>query len=458
MRDDTHLPVLLPRQAERAALFAAVREMRCLSVVGVSNLGKSALLRSLTDPAVQAEHLGAQKDDYLFIFVDFNQMVEGTEQAFYELTLRCSLEALRRCPVADDILQNVQADYEGLVSPTSSFAVPLHFAQAMGVIGEKLPQRVVFLLDELDGPLARIDGRVFLNLRALKDRHLQGLTYITATNGRLTQIRDDGDVAEFDEMFASSIHYLTPLDEDEANAFAAGYAAGTGATFSANDLAFIRLWAGGHPGLASAVCHVLGEITGAALRDLSQDAIIHRRATEILAHDVTLHAECRRIWEDLAGPEQDALLGLVNAGVEEDPPEMASVTDKHLIVGTGPERHFFARAFGEYVRRLHVSRRDGRSALQVDAESGGAWIDGKPLPTLTNLEYRLLLLLFGHAGKIRSKYDVVEAVWGEEYIDEVDDARIEKLVSRLRQKIEPDINNPRYLLTVRGRGYKLVTG
>jgi DNA-binding response OmpR family regulator len=37
----------------------------------------------------------------------------------------------------------------------------------------------------------------------------------------------------------------------------------------------------------------------------------------------------------------------------------------------------------------------------------------------------------------------------------VDDARIEKLVSRLRAKLEQDPANPRYLLTVRGRGYKL---
>jgi two-component system response regulator RegX3 len=74
---------------------------------------------------------------------------------------------------------------------------------------------------------------------------------------------------------------------------------------------------------------------------------------------------------------------------------------------------------------------------------------------LTSLEYRLLLLLYGNIDKICDKYRIVEAVWGEDYIEEVDDARIEKLVSRLRQKIEPNPSEPIYLVTVRGRGYRL---
>jgi DNA-binding response OmpR family regulator len=42
-------------------------------------------------------------------------------------------------------------------------------------------------------------------------------------------------------------------------------------------------------------------------------------------------------------------------------------------------------------------------------------------------------------------------------LGEVDDARVEKLVSRLRGKIEPDPTDPIYLITQRGRGYKLLT-
>jgi two-component system response regulator RegX3 len=64
-------------------------------------------------------------------------------------------------------------------------------------------------------------------------------------------------------------------------------------------------------------------------------------------------------------------------------------------------------------------------------------------------------LLYGRLDKICDKYQIVEAVWGQEYLGEVDDARIEKLISRLRAKLEPDPAQPQFVITVRGRGYRL---
>ncbi|MCB0087778.1 MAG: winged helix-turn-helix transcriptional regulator, partial [Caldilineaceae bacterium] len=96
------------------------------------------------------------------------------------------------------------------------------------------------------------------------------------------------------------------------------------------------------------------------------------------------------------------------------------------------------------------------TSLWVNVDSGEVLIDGQAIETLTNLEYKLMLLLFHNAEKIIDKYEIVTNVWGDSYINEVDDARIEKLVSRLRQKIEPDPSNPVFLTTVRGRGYRLL--
>ena len=266
-------------------------------------------------------------------------------------------------------------------------------------------------------------------------------------------------MAEFAELFSYHTLHISLLQDAEIAQFVARFAQEEGVTFSDEDLAFIRTWAGGHPALLETTCRILGLLTGRPVRDASQDWIIHRRAAEVLTQDLNIQAECRKIWNDLTSVEQSVLLAVCHATDGADNvPELESVAAKHLVVGAGTEHHVFARVFQEFVQRQGVARRLDSQGIRLDADSGEVWVNGVQVPTLTNLEYRLLLLLYGRLGKICSKYEVVEAVWGEEYIDDVDDARIEKLVSRLRQKIEPDIANPRYVLTIRGRGYKLVEG
>lgn len=93
--------------------------------------------------------------------------------------------------------------------------------------------------------------------------------------------------------------------------------------------------------------------------------------------------------------------------------------------------------------------------LVVDGKSGEIWVNRKSV-TLSPKEQALFDLLSRHAGRACSKQEIAQAVWPE-YQAEVYDYQIESLVKRLREKIEPDPPNPVLLLTVHGRGYKLVT-
>ncbi len=70
---------------------------------------------------------------------------------------------------------------------------------------------------------------------------------------------------------------------------------------------------------------------------------------------------------------------------------------------------------------------------------------------LTPREFHLLELLLDNAGRILTHQQILESVWGWEYIDDVDYVRI--YISHLRQKIEPDPSRPRYILTEPGVGY-----
>jgi two-component system response regulator RegX3 len=117
----------------------------------------------------------------------------------------------------------------------------------------------------------------------------------------------------------------------------------------------------------------------------------------------------------------------------------------------------FSQVFADFVMRRGRGTEIEARGVFVDADSGDVWVDGVRIPVLTDLEFRLLSLLDERVDKITDKYRIVTAVWGESYLGEVDDARVEKLVSRLRSKIEPDPSNPLYLITQRGRGYKLLS-
>jgi DNA-binding response OmpR family regulator len=77
---------------------------------------------------------------------------------------------------------------------------------------------------------------------------------------------------------------------------------------------------------------------------------------------------------------------------------------------------------------------------------------GGNLIELTAKEFALLYFLANHRGQVFTKKQIYRGVWEEEYA--FDDNNIMVHIRRLRKKIEPDPENPMYILTVWGVGYK----
>ena len=71
---------------------------------------------------------------------------------------------------------------------------------------------------------------------------------------------------------------------------------------------------------------------------------------------------------------------------------------------------------------------------------------------LTSREFDLLAFLASNKGRIFTKKQIYTQVWENEYA--FDDSNIMSFISKLRKKIEPDPDNPFYILTVRGVGYR----
>jgi two-component system response regulator RegX3 len=90
--------------------------------------------------------------------------------------------------------------------------------------------------------------------------------------------------------------------------------------------------------------------------------------------------------------------------------------------------------------------------IRMDVERHVVAVDGE-MVSLPLKEFDLLEYLLRNSGRVLTRGQLIDRVWGSDYVG--DTKTLDVHVKRLRAKVEPDPANPKYLLTVRGLGYKL---
>jgi len=88
--------------------------------------------------------------------------------------------------------------------------------------------------------------------------------------------------------------------------------------------------------------------------------------------------------------------------------------------------------------------------LSIDIERHHVLVDEKRVK-LTPVEFRLMVYLARNAGKVLTFNHILSNVWGDQYMGSIDYVHV--YVSHLRNKIEENAKDPRYILTVHGVGY-----
>ena len=90
--------------------------------------------------------------------------------------------------------------------------------------------------------------------------------------------------------------------------------------------------------------------------------------------------------------------------------------------------------------------------IVLDPDARAAWKDGKSVD-LTAKEFDLMVLLMRNPGRVYSRENLLNVVWGYEYVGEF--RTVDVHIRRLREKLEPDPANPTHILTKWGVGYYL---
>ena len=91
--------------------------------------------------------------------------------------------------------------------------------------------------------------------------------------------------------------------------------------------------------------------------------------------------------------------------------------------------------------------------VEINFETFTATRAGEPIE-LSTREFELLRYLVQNPDRVLSRQAILNAVWGADYYGT--SRTVDNFITRLRQKIEPNPSQPRYIQTVRGIGYRFV--
>lgn len=166
------------------------------------------------------------------------------------------------------------------------------------------------------------------------------------------------------------------------------------------------------------------------------------------------HAEIRRIGNNYQVCDLNSKNGVAVNGNHLAPGSTAWLDDGAEIVIASTHYRFMDPSATVTAPALLAVRSIG---IRLDPATRQVYVDGALLdPPLSVKQFDLLHYLYRFRGRVVSKDEIAQAVWPEAN-GEVFDANIDRMISRVRSRIEPESSDePRFIATVRGYGYQML--
>lgn len=445
MLEKQEMPLTFQAETVQSLLRYVAAGDSC-AVVGIGSVGKSNLLRFLLRDDVRQAYLGDEAAGYLFVYVDGNKLLKPTLWGLVELVLHQIGLALMQREVEPAVLQTVD-DLHQQAAQRKSRALALRYLdRALNLVIRPLRLRLVLLLDEFDELARTMPPRGFAALRALRDDYKYRLMYVVATRLELNRLRENiTEIEMFDELVSPQTLWLGLYSEEDARLNLSQLIARHKFNLPAEVIDQLLSLTGRHSGLLREAYRVACEQPP----DLGQ----------ALAGDPQIQVECQRIWLSLATDEQQVLVTLANKATFQ-PEQVGALTRlrrKGLVSRRDEsEISFFSPLFSAYLKQQQPV---AGARIYIDPQRHSLWLDGREVKGFTRLEFRLIAYLAEKQGQICSRDELAGYLYPGEMTPDsagIADTRLDSIVKRVRKRIEPDPQEPRYLLTVRGHGFQLL--
>jgi DNA-binding winged helix-turn-helix (wHTH) protein len=436
---------------------------QCCAIISETSFGKTTLLRNISESQRETirDNLGIEYE-FTFAYLDCISYIELAEMGAYASakfwwdmynTLWTKLQIDKRPSLPEPQLS---VDHHALID--TAFEIK---SELEGLI-RTLQCPVIFVLDNFEG-IARLPPRDSEWLRAMarlqcayvvSSRHLLYLLYQYNRESWASP-------SPLWNLFSDPI-YLGLMKEEEAMDFI--FQAGKLENlWKQEDIKFIRRVAGRHPEIIRIACSHLFEqrLHSFSLKTEDYEFLefsVYRDASAI----------CNKLWHGLADPElndeptipaytrespitspyQKGLIDIAKGCNTTEKKILFVLEQRGLIERVNGEWHVFA----EVMRQFALQQEQDHKQSELNISNQTVTPGDIGVPAFAYLEGRVYEYLKSHVGEVCDREDIKRAVWGN---NPPTNSALQKIIERIREKIEPDPENPRYLIAVRGQGFML---
>lgn len=424
-------------------VFAQPARGSSVTLIGLPGSGKTGLMRFiLNSPSLLKSFLPYYPTKHRVIYLDPSEALEKTPQAFYSIFIEELLAEVHSQKELTKQLQQISDIHRPLGQNTTAI---FHTAKEMvNVLVNNQNLNLTLIIDDFE-LLLDFPPTIFSSLAALRRVNNDKITFIMI-GGRIPN--ENEDLERFGEFYKVVFHKIIPLSlfSQEASIFTTQYWSQVfKCHLDQGQIDVIIKVCGGHAACLKAATRI------ACSKEKLKPDVLH----QILLQSPDLKLHIKKIQQALSDSQrhtvQAALTGNKLSAAQKQ--ELDLLFDWKLLIKTNDGD---IKPSGEMLTSFIGHKSTDTPALAYDKDAGEILINGSPASDiLTAQEYNLLTSLIQSQNRVCTRDEIATALWGGKYHEKYSDWAIDRLMSRLRQKLNLPPKNP-HLVTIRGRGYKFI--
>lgn len=410
------------RQQEIGQVLDFVKKGKSVQFISVFGAGRSTVLRLLMfNPSIQSFHLKNDSKNYIFLYLNFAEISTSTD--IYKLLFFYLNE---RTKENNQLSNPINLLYEKAMQTDNQVIFFQLLKQAFEIVGEQ-NITTVLLLDRFSEFPALVTEEFFANLRSLKNSAGK-FSVIFSTHQPIEQISNVSLWKHFYEFVVGNQVYMNMKDSNTTLYRVGLLEKERGKKLSDELREMIVKITGGHGKLTKLSAELILEANSAFTEHELIQFLLKHKLIQASLYEI-LYGLTKKEQEDLRNGQTTESLSFLSLPFP---------------------------LFSEFINQ-HIAEKINSSEIGFIIKNNQIYFEEKEIEELTNQEFKLLSFFIQNPNRVINRDETINAVWSNSKTTEgVSNEALDQMIFRLRKKIEDEQDNPKHLLTIKGRGFRFL--